>query len=177
MIRLTTQEFINKANEVHKNFYLYDKTEYKKSVEYVVVSCPIHGGFNITPNAHLSCRQGCLKCKTVNRKRKINTEEFIKRAKEIHSDTYDYTNTEYKYALNPVTITCRKHGDFAIIASAHINSGKGCRKCGVAKCAEHSRKTTTEFITGAKLVRISYKDELESNLNNIIKEIRTCQIK
>lgn len=42
----------------------------------------------------------------------ITTEIWIKRAKEVHGDLYDYSKTVYKSCKDKVTITCPIHGDF-----------------------------------------------------------------
>ena len=52
--------------------------------------CTEHGEFWQNPYNHLSGR-GCFKCgreKTENHNR-LTTEEFIKKAREIHGDKYD----------------------------------------------------------------------------------------
>lgn len=61
--KLTTEEFIEKANKIHNNKYAYDLTEYKLSSEKVIIICPNHGEFLQTPNAHLTQKQGCPICK------------------------------------------------------------------------------------------------------------------
>ena len=44
--------------------------------------------------------------------KKLTTEEFIKRAKEIHGDKYDYSLVEYKGIYEKVKIICPIHGLF-----------------------------------------------------------------
>jgi hypothetical protein len=61
-------------------------------------------------------------------KPRTTKEEFLKRAKEIHGDTYDYSKVVYNRVMDKVIITCKKHGDFYQIANNHIR-GKGCKKC------------------------------------------------
>ena len=61
--RLSTENFITRAKEIHNNKYTYNKTIYYKTDEKVVITCPIHGDFLQTPNIHLGgC--GCPKCKS-----------------------------------------------------------------------------------------------------------------
>ena len=60
---LTTEKFIQKANEVHDNIYDYSKVEYVNSYTKVTIICPEHGEFEQKPNGHLS-GQGCPKCKS-----------------------------------------------------------------------------------------------------------------
>ena len=51
--RLTTEEFISKAREVHGDRYDYSKVEYKNAKTKVKIICPIHGVFEQSPDAHL----------------------------------------------------------------------------------------------------------------------------
>ena len=59
--RYTTEEFIEKANEVHNNFYNYSKTIYKSSHIKVIITCPDHGDFEQGAGYHLH-GQGCPIC-------------------------------------------------------------------------------------------------------------------
>lgn len=61
----------------------------------------------------------------------LTTKEFIKRAKAIHDDKYDYSETEYINMNTKVKIRCKKHGIFEQIASNHINPRikAGCPCC------------------------------------------------
>lgn len=123
--RSTLETFITKAKEVHKDFYIYDKTLYKNSASKVLITCPIHGDFEQLANGHLQGR-GCLKCSHT--KYKYTTDTFVKRANEVHSGKYTYENTMYLDAESFVTITCPVHGDFQQRAKVHIH-GSGCTEC------------------------------------------------
>lgn len=59
--RKTTDQFITEANVVHGNIYTYSNTSYKNSKTDLVVTCPQHGDFHITPQEHLIGR-GCSTC-------------------------------------------------------------------------------------------------------------------
>jgi hypothetical protein len=48
-----------------------------------------------------------------------NTNEFIKRAKEIHGDNYDYSEVKYVNTSTPVKIKCIKHGFFNQTPNKH----------------------------------------------------------
>lgn len=60
-ITMTTEEFIQKANVSHNNFYSYNQTNYKHSHMTVVIICPKHGNFNQNPSNHLR-GTSCPKC-------------------------------------------------------------------------------------------------------------------
>ena len=54
-------DFINRSLAKHSNKYVYDKVEYKTARLPVVITCPIHGDFEQTPDNHLKgC--GCPSC-------------------------------------------------------------------------------------------------------------------
>ena len=73
----------------------------------------------------------------------MKTETFIKKARVIHGDKYDYTKTVYINAKTDVTITCPIHGDFEIKPYNHL-SGTGCVEC------KRRKWTTDRFIEEAK---------------------------
>lgn len=54
-------DFIIKANKIHKKIYDYSNSHYVSSREPIIIKCKIHGVFYQTPNYHLNgC--GCQKC-------------------------------------------------------------------------------------------------------------------
>lgn len=59
---------------------------------------------------------------------KFTTEEFIRRAREIHRDKYDYSKVEYKTTKIKVCIVCPKHGEFWQTPHQHL-LGSGCPRC------------------------------------------------
>ena len=78
--RLTTEEFIEKANQVQGiGIYDYSKVQYVDAHTEVIIICPKHGEFKQTPNNHLNC-QGCPKCKN-NYKGEIIIRKFLTKNK------------------------------------------------------------------------------------------------
>lgn len=78
--------------------------------------------------------------------KRIDTKEFIKRAKIIHGDKYDYSLAEYNGYANKLIIICKNHGRFLQRPSNHLD-GKGCNICGNTKTI-----TQDEFIQKAILI-------------------------
>lgn len=70
---------------------------------------------------------------------KILRETFLKKAKKVHGDRYDYTHVIYKNNKVKVKIVCRKHGEFWQQPNQHV-SGIGCMRCGRDICAEKFKK-------------------------------------
>ena len=58
----------------------------------------------------------------------LTVEEFIKRAKIVHGDKYDYSKVEYINSNTKVCIICHKHGEFYQTPYKHL-IGQGCPKC------------------------------------------------
>ena len=67
--------------------------------------------------------------------RKLTTEEFIKRAREVHGDKYDYLKIVYKAAHNKIEIICPIHGVFFQEPASHL-AGRDCPKCGLQKISK-----------------------------------------
>ena len=99
--KLTKQEFIKRSIEVHRNKYNYSKVIYKNNRTKVIITCSEHGKFLQTPEKHFSRKQGCPKC------RKLTTDDFIRKAKKIHGNKYDYSKTIYKKWNLNIIIICK----------------------------------------------------------------------
>ncbi|MBO5435604.1 hypothetical protein J6A31_07410 [bacterium] len=141
-IRFTTSDFITKSKQLHNNKYDYSQTVYVNSRSNVNIICPIHGMFEQRAMSHLS-GSGCPKCARIwsnehrnhlqessRKSRGMRTEEWVARAKTVHGDKYDYSQTVYVNQRTNVKIICKKHGLFEQKADSHIR-GNGCRLCGL----------------------------------------------
>ena len=122
--RLTTEEFIKRAREIHGDKYDYSKANYINMRTKVIIICPEHGEFKQKPSDHLN-GVGCPSC---SKNLKLTTEEFIKRAKEIHGNKYDYSKVNYINTRTKVVIICPEHGEFEQQPRRHL-IGDGCPKC------------------------------------------------
>ncbi len=61
--------------------------------------------------------------------RSMTCEEFIRRAKLVHGDRYDYSDTQYISMQHKLEIRCLKHGVFLQLPQPHLK-GQGCPECG-----------------------------------------------
>lgn len=122
--KITTDEFIKRANIAHGSKFTYSKVEYVNAHTNVVITCPVHGDFEQRPMHHNN-GFGCPKCSS---KHQYSTEEFIDKANEVHAGRYVYSSTVYTSKEEKVVITCPIHGDFEQRAGAHLR-GQGCSKC------------------------------------------------
>jgi hypothetical protein len=126
----STTEFINKAKEIHGDKYDYSLVDYKNNRIKVKIICPEHGVFEQTPHNHL-CGNKCPKCANIKTKetKKLSIEEFIKRAKTIHNDKYDYSKVKYINSNTKVEIICPIHGSFWQTPAAHNRLKQNCPHC------------------------------------------------
>ena len=141
----TTEEWIASARKLHGDKYDYSKVKYVSSATKVCIICPEHGEFQQLPSQHLS-GNGCPKCanEATGERCRSSKEEFIKKARKLHGDKYDYTKVEYVNSKTKVCIICHEHGEFWQTPHSHLQ-GQGCPKCS-GKCVP----TTEEWITSAR---------------------------
>lgn len=145
---MNTEDFIQKSRIVHGDLYEYSKSIYTKSILKLIVTCKIHGDFDISPNNHISRKRGCPMCSKENASKKITktNEEFIKECYQIHDNKYDYSLVKYKNNKTKVKIICEIHGLFEQTPKIHLK-GSGC-----PKCFGNIRLTNKEFIDRAKSI-------------------------
>ena len=130
--KLTTEEFIKRANEIHGDKYDYSKSEYIDAKTNVCIICHEHGEFWQTPSKHLS-GQGCPKCAEISRmnnRKHIDDKKFIDDAIKVHGDKYDYSlvkNCSNNHTN--VKIICKEHGVFEQDYAHHVGRKQGCPKC------------------------------------------------
>lgn len=133
------EEFIRRCITLYKDSYTYEKTLYKNSRSNVTLTCPQHGDFTRNARSILN-GTGCPKCQTrwknyVQRSR-LTTEEFVKKANDLHEGFYTYSKAQYINSRTPIIITCPLHGDFHQRAGGHLE-GYGCQACADKKHGDY----------------------------------------
>jgi hypothetical protein len=127
--KLTTEEFIEKAKEIHVNVYGYSLTNYINNYTKINIICSKHGVFKQKPTHHINRKDGCPKCSGKNK----TTDEFIKECKLLNEDKYDYSLVKYINNKIKVKIICSEHGIFEQTPDAHLGQKQGCPKCNESK--------------------------------------------
>ena len=137
LYRSNTEEFVKMANLAHNNIYTYDNCKYINSRLKVTVTCKTHGDFSVFPGNHINKKSGCPKCSAIKRglAQRLTTEEFIKKAKQVHFDRYDYSNTKVIISSAKVNITCKYHGEFNVLPFDHLY-GVNCPDCSRNGCGK-----------------------------------------
>ena len=146
------EEFIQKAQAIHKGKYNYTKVNYVNTKTKVCIICPEHGEFEQIPNSHLS-GHGCPLCGVQERSKaqSSNTKEFAIKANKVHKWRYNYSKVKYNTAHQKVCIICPEHGEFWQTPNNHLR-GKGCPRCGTTERVKMQKSTREEFISKAKKV-------------------------
>lgn len=103
---------------------------------------------------------------------KLNTQEFIEKARKTHGDKYDYSKVEYINNKTKVCIICPIHGEFWTTPNIHLQ-GRNC-----PLCAHPSKlKTLDEFIQEAREIHGNrYDYSLVEYKGNQIKVKIICPI-
>jgi hypothetical protein len=161
MITSATDEFIEKARNIHGDLYDYSLVVYVHSKKKIIIICKKHGNIEQTPAVHIKghgCRYCCYESRT--ERQTSNTIDFILKAEIVHNNTYDYTKVNYVNARIKIIITCRTHGDFEQTPDSHLK-GRGCSKCFNEKRHLLRSSNTVDFIKKANIVHNNTYDYLK----------------
>jgi hypothetical protein len=142
-VALTQEEFLAQCKEYHGDFYDYSKTVYVRKTSPVIITCPIHGDFSQKPLFHKR-GVGCPTCgiEKAHNHFRATVEEFIEKSVAIHGSLYSYENSVYMGKEYPITITCKKHGDFTLDKAHHHYLGhqQGCPKCSMGGTSKQEQE-------------------------------------
>jgi hypothetical protein len=144
--KLTTEEFVLRARQVHGDKYYYNKVNYRSTDTPVIITCPTHGDFSQEPRGHL-WGSGCPECyyDKAGEYSKLTTKQFIERSIIVHGNKYDYSKVIYNNMHEKVVIGCNVHGNFKQTPNSHLH-GSGCFKCGKDCIAHQFTLTKDQFI-------------------------------
>ena len=141
--KITTEEFISRANLKHSSKYFYERACYTGSHHKIIITCGLHGDFKQVAYQHLN-GQGCPFCykeglPTTNKK---DFSSLILNFRKVHGDKYDYSLVTYINNYTKIKIKCIKH-DFVFEQEpkVHLN-GSGCKKCSNEFLAETYKQTS-----------------------------------
>lgn len=164
----TKEMFAQKAKEVHGDTYDYSLVEYKTARKKVTIKCRVHGPFDQVPYVHTK-GGGCPVCASLSQGDflRSNKDEFIKKARVIHGDAYDYSNVEYITARLPVEIICNTtQQKFCQTPDNHLR-GMACSCC--ANCGFDQGRTGVLYVLQAD-------DWLKIGITNLTPEDRCKSI-
>ena len=173
---LSQDEFITKAQELHKNKYDYSKVTYTKCNQKVCIICPTHGEFMQNANSHLR-GVGCPKCNQSHLEREVlailseNVDDFIiqKKFDWLGKQSLDFYIPQYNIAIE-----CQGKQHFGLGGWSNKFDFQKLQELDLRKynlCKEHNIKllyyTHEDFeeFLGESLVK---------NKNELIERIKEC---
>lgn len=140
MKKISLEEFIKRAKNVHGEKYNYKKSVYLNYDTKLEIICKKHGSFWQTPGNHLK-GEGCPYC---NGNAKLTIKDFIKKAKDKWGDKFDYSLVEYKNNSSKVCIIDKKSGrKFWQTPANHLHG---------YDCSNGGKQNTENFIINAKKI-------------------------
>lgn len=143
---LSQEEFLQRARAKHGEKYDYSNTVFVATREPIEYICPTHGIVKQLANSHLQ-GMGCRACandeQAANKVRTLDW--FVKKARKVHGDKYDYSDAKYTGAARPITYRCPKHGLVTQRAYSHLE-GSGCNDCFIEGLPDARRISKEEFL-------------------------------
>ena len=165
--KVTTQDFIQRAREVHGDKYDYSKSVYVSATTNLTIICPTHGEFQQRPANH-NLGRGCRECAG---NKPLTLERFVERAQAKHGSRYDYSQVKFKGTENKITITCPEHGPFEQRVLVHLK-GFNCPKCGRENVADKLSHTLERFIQDARAAHGEKYDYSEAEYVNALLKVK-----
>ena len=158
--KLTKEQFILRARQIHGWKYDYSKVNYIDSQTKIHIICPEHGEFWQKPNGHLN-GQGCPICGTIKIKEKLafSKDDVLKKFIETNGNKYNYSKFEYNGYDVKSEIICPEHGSFLQTPRSHMR-GVGCPYC-----------ANKHLIGESKL-----KELLENNFKKVLYQVKSSTI-
>ena len=99
----------------------------------------------------------------------FTSDDFLKKAKEIWKDEYDYSNVVFIDEDTEVIIICKKdgHGEFEKKPKQHVLRSRpaGCIKCGRERQIEKATKPFVVFVEEAREIHGELYDYVEESYN------------
>jgi len=124
--RLTTEQFVAKANKVHGGRFTYDNAVYETKKSRVVVTCPIHGDYTVTASVHLlgfKCKKCANEEKKGRQKTISSTLQFARLIAKANSEMY-FDGAVCKNCSNKKRYVCNNSCAFCSIKSRQKSNAK-----------------------------------------------------
>ena len=120
-MKVTKEEFIDRARKIHGDKYDYSKVEYVNISTKVCIICPTHGEFLQLPSSHLR-GHGCVKCMMSKQMKRF----FYNKA---YNDMDVFLTAEHRKAHAVWLDMLRRCYDIEAKKSFHLQVYDGCSVC------------------------------------------------
>jgi len=162
MKKLTTEEFVRRATNVHKGMFDYSLTNYINSGHKVTVICERGHKVEQNPNDHLR-GIGCKIChrKKLGDKVRRPLQEVVEQLTSLYGDRYKFDFTDYVNTGSIITISCKDHGSKKFRVQGLLN-GYECTEC---KGTKPGKLTLDYFLRQVKKVHGTFYSYKRVSLN------------
>ncbi len=148
--KLTNQEFIDRAKNIYGDFYSYEKTNYQGWYSTVIITCPIHGDFEVKANLFLTKQAHCSKCSSAKKSKTVIDNSklyFLEHIKDTNKDIN--LISKWKGLTKKSKFKCNVCGHiWETVPQTIIKSQTGCPKCSKLLLT----KTHEQFIQEVNLI-------------------------
>ena len=170
---LSTQEFIRRSKAIHGDKYDYSVMSYKGLDYPINLICKKHN-YEFTVKAayrHIQDHyQGCQICKA-----EKSQNFFFDKAKTIHGDKYDYSESVFVSSKKPIDIICKKHNYKFTLKRAQAHLQGTFQGCPI--CSKEKRELQAEIAKKKREEREAKKKEREKKKALILANEKTIKIK
>ncbi len=134
---IRVEDVIARSKEQFGDNFDFSKSVFVSTVEEIEFSCKNHGVIRLTPERHLRLVKGCPLCSE--KSLDFSPEKFLKEAKGMFGDRFDYSELGYKNSTSKVIIRCKEHRvQFETLPSDHLRYSTGC----CSECVRESKSET-----------------------------------
>lgn len=166
--KLTTEEFIKQANEVHSEKYDYSLANYINKRTKLKIICPIHGVFEQKPEDHIRNKSECPICNLSKGEKKII--KFLNENKISFVRQKTFKGCKYRYELPfdfylPSFNTCIEYDGIQHFVPIDFFGGEVRLKEQILKDSIKTNYCKKENI---KLIRIKYSENVFDKLKKEI---------
>jgi len=130
MPKLTTEQWIEKAREVHGDKYDYSKVEYVNQGGKVTIFCNVHGHFEQNAGNHITKKnpRGCRMCGISERSDSL--ADFTNKGVSVWGERYRYVSQFKECGKKYIEALCLEHDHlFRQRADGHLGGKQGCQYC------------------------------------------------
>jgi 5-methylcytosine-specific restriction endonuclease McrA len=124
--RLTTEEFVAKATQVHGGRYTYEKVVYQTTKSQIVVTCPKHGDYVVTPVIHLQGHVGrcCLYESRKGVRTRKDTPEYLVRKSALAQGAMFFEGASCRICGNKKRYSCNNSCATCAVESRRKSNAK-----------------------------------------------------
>ena len=177
---LSFNQFVNKANIIHNNRYIYHKDKYINSISFTIITCPIHGDFKQKACCHLS-GDGCPKCNQSSLEKDVekllfsNNINYVYQASKKKFEWLQRLKIDFYLPDYNIAIEC--HGLQHFKPNEWFGGKNGFEKTKerdakkYSLCKEHNIKIL--YFTNQKQIKDYSLGKLIYNTDDLLKEIQS----